>query len=194
MLYLISQIIFCLVLALVAGFLMGWGAARREARPQMEELKRKHSRALESLREELAQVKQMLKHAEAERAEAVSEWAAGDVRLRGVLEQVADLVARLPALERNGEPGRGLPVGVLAAETETPPARDDLKKIAGIGRNLERTLNRLGVWTYRDIALWTDQDVERMRNQLGGARHRIRREEWMEGARREHYAKYGEQL
>jgi hypothetical protein len=179
MLYLISQIIFCLVLALVAGFLMGWGAARREPRPQMEEL---------------AQVKQMLKHAEAERAEAVSEWAAGDVRLRGVLEQVADLVARLPALERNGEPGRGLPVGVLAAETETPPARDDLKKIAGIGRNLERTLNRLGVWTYRDIALWTDQDVERMRNQLGGARHRIRREEWMEGARREHYAKYGEQL
>ncbi len=69
---------------------------------------------------------------------------------------------------------------------------DDLKRITGIGPTLEKLLHELGITTFRQIARWTDDDIERVAAQLGSFRNRVRRDDWVAQARREHEASYGE--
>ena len=72
--------------------------------------------------------------------------------------------------------------------------RDDLKKIYGIGPVLEKRLNSLGVYFFREIAMWTQEDVLRYEEHLKEFPNRIERDHWVEGAREQHFKKYGEQL
>jgi predicted flap endonuclease-1-like 5' DNA nuclease len=77
------------------------------------------------------------------------------------------------------------------------PARvepDDLKQIRGIGLVLEKKLHALGITSFRQIALWTGDDVQRMSEQLAGFPDRIVRDRWVERAADEHFQKYGEAL
>ena len=76
----------------------------------------------------------------------------------------------------------------------TKAERDDLKKIFGIGPVLEKRLNALGVYFFRDIANWTKEDIIRYEEHLKEFRDRIERDKWVEGARDEHFKKYGERL
>jgi predicted flap endonuclease-1-like 5' DNA nuclease len=62
---------------------------------------------------------------------------------------------------------------------------DDLKRISGIGPALEQMLHANGVTSFRQIAEWTDDDIERISTKLGAFRDRIRREQWVEQAKRE---------
>jgi predicted flap endonuclease-1-like 5' DNA nuclease len=71
---------------------------------------------------------------------------------------------------------------------------DDLKKIYGIGPVLEKRLNDLGIYFFREIAMWTKEDILRYEGQLKEFRDRIVRDNWVEGAREEHFKKYGETL
>jgi predicted flap endonuclease-1-like 5' DNA nuclease len=59
---------------------------------------------------------------------------------------------------------------------------DDLKRIKGIGFQIEKRLNSLGVMTYEDIANWTSEDIERISESLD-FKGRIQRENWVEQAR-----------
>jgi predicted flap endonuclease-1-like 5' DNA nuclease len=72
--------------------------------------------------------------------------------------------------------------------------RDDLKRISGIGPTLEKLLNDHGVTSFRQIALWTEEEIETIAAQLGAFQTRIRRDHWVAQARREHEATYGERL
>ena len=72
-------------------------------------------------------------------------------------------------------------------------AKDDLKRIYGIGPVLERTLNRLGIYKYEQIASWTEVDIERVSKQVGTFPDRIHRDSWVGGARKQHRSKYGEE-
>ncbi len=72
--------------------------------------------------------------------------------------------------------------------------RDDLKKIFGIGPVLEKRLHGLGVYYFRDIANWSKEDILRYEEHLKEFRDRIERDHWVEGAREEHFKKYGERL
>ncbi|MBL8986484.1 MAG: hypothetical protein JNJ80_09440 [Gemmatimonadetes bacterium] len=74
------------------------------------------------------------------------------------------------------------------------PRQDDLKRISGIGPALEQALRNRGVHTFRQIAQWTDADIDRFGAELGSFRKRIRRDRWVEQARREHHLAYGEAL
>lgn len=69
---------------------------------------------------------------------------------------------------------------------------DNLKRIRGIGPVLERMLNRLGVYQYRQIAAWTDEDVAWFDSALEEFRGRIERDGWVASAGIEHERKYGE--
>lgn len=68
---------------------------------------------------------------------------------------------------------------------------DDLRRIRGIGPAIQRKLQDRGVTTFRQIALWTDPDIEATERALGGPRGRIRRNDWVGSARAEHLRKYG---
>jgi len=90
-------------------------------------------------------------------------------------------------------------VDKLATARETPPepvafptregelevmetartASDDLKQIRGIGRVLESTLNDLGVHRLRQIAEWTQADIEAIESRLSTFPGRIGRDGWV---------------
>ncbi len=72
--------------------------------------------------------------------------------------------------------------------------KDDLKQIHGIGPVMERVLNRMGMFTFRQIAEWKDQDVEHMASELNTFPDRIRHDNWVAGAKEQHFLKYGEEL
>jgi len=63
----------------------------------------------------------------------------------------------------------------LASADQGDP--DDLKRIKGIGPKLEQTLNELGVFYYRQIAAWTDEQVAEVDEPLKFP-GRILRDDW----------------
>ncbi|MDJ0768810.1 MAG: F0F1 ATP synthase subunit gamma [Ilumatobacter sp.] len=65
--------------------------------------------------------------------------------------------------------------------------------IDGIGPVIERKLNEAGVTTFKQIAQWTPDEVERI-GALLNFKGRIEREDWIGQAKAAHLAKYGEQL
>jgi predicted flap endonuclease-1-like 5' DNA nuclease len=69
---------------------------------------------------------------------------------------------------------------------------DDLKLIVGVGPVLERMLQQLGIATYRQIARWTEHDIDEMDARLPEFPGRIRRDAWVTQARALHQSKYGE--
>jgi predicted flap endonuclease-1-like 5' DNA nuclease len=88
---------------------------------------------------------------------------------------------------------------VVDFETNAPPtllggpgSPDDLKLIVGIGPMLERMLQQLGVTTYRQIARWSERDVDEYDAKLPEFPGRIRRDGWVTQARELHQSKYGE--
>jgi predicted flap endonuclease-1-like 5' DNA nuclease len=103
-----------------------------------------------------------------------------DQRQAFILEQNAE-IARLR--ERLGE-----------AESR-PRARggDDLQEIPGVGSVYAKRLRSMGVTTFRQVALWSDDDIERIGPQLGPFPDRIRRENWRESARQLHIEYHGEE-
>jgi predicted flap endonuclease-1-like 5' DNA nuclease len=72
-----------------------------------------------------------------------------------------------------------------------PGAPDDLKLIVGVGPVLERMLYQLGVTTYRQIARWTERDIDDFDARLHEFPGRIRRDGWVTQARALHQSKYG---
>jgi predicted flap endonuclease-1-like 5' DNA nuclease len=66
---------------------------------------------------------------------------------------------------------------------ETVVTGDDLKRIRGIDRDLERLLNRLGVTSFASIARWSPGEIDHYGAALGLASGRIQRESWVEQAR-----------
>ncbi|NNF51181.1 MAG: hypothetical protein HKN59_01965 [Gammaproteobacteria bacterium] len=69
---------------------------------------------------------------------------------------------------------------------------DELAFIYGISPALEKKLLKLGITRYRQIADFTEGDIRRTAQAIGIEAAQIEEENWVEGARQEHLAKYGE--
>jgi predicted flap endonuclease-1-like 5' DNA nuclease len=86
---------------------------------------------------------------------------------------------------------------VVDLENDAPPpffgpgAPDDLKLIVGVGPVLERMLQQLGITTYRQIARWSERDIDEVDAKLPEFPGRIRRDAWVTQARELHQSKYG---
>ena len=86
---------------------------------------------------------------------------------------------------------------VVDLENNAPPpffgtgAPDDLKLIVGVGPVLERMLQQLGITTYRQIARWSERDIDEFDAKLPEFPGRIRRDGWVTQARELHQSKYG---
>ncbi|MDE2004110.1 MAG: hypothetical protein KGJ25_11320 [Betaproteobacteria bacterium] len=75
---------------------------------------------------------------------------------------------------------------------DAPGTPDDLKLIVGVGPALERMLYQLGITNYRQIARWSERDIDEIDARLGEFPGRIRRDGWVTQARALHRSKYGE--
>ena len=72
--------------------------------------------------------------------------------------------------------------------------KDDLSKIHGIGPVFARTLNKMGLHTFVQIARWKPEDIAKVAKKLYTAPERIKRDKWIDEAKKEHFRKYGERL
>ena len=61
---------------------------------------------------------------------------------------------------------------------------DDLKKIKGVGPALERTLNQLGVYHYRQIAGFQEHDINWVSENIKTFPDRIKRDDWVGQAKK----------
>jgi predicted flap endonuclease-1-like 5' DNA nuclease len=102
--------------------------------------------------------------------------------------------------EARGETARYRQLVVDIEENAPPPlldgpgAPDDLKLIVGVGPVLERMLHQLGVGSYRQIARWSEREIDDFDARLAEFPGRIRRDGWVTQARALHASKYGETL
>ncbi len=72
--------------------------------------------------------------------------------------------------------------------------KDDLKKIHGIGSVFAQTLNKMGTYTFIQIARWKPNDIEKIAKKLETDPDRIKRDKWIADAKEQHFRKYGERL
>ncbi len=61
-------------------------------------------------------------------------------------------------------------------------AKDDLKKISGVGPAIEKKLNAMGVKNYKQIAAWKKADIDKADEKLN-FKGRIQRENWVAQAK-----------
>lgn len=102
-------------------------------------------------------------------------------------QDVTDMVAREAAdtapVVDTGPIAGAVPAGLLPEDFRQPRAMDkpakpsDLKAISGIGPKLETVLNGLGIWTYAQIAAWTQEEVAWVEDYLSLS-GRIGRDDW----------------
>ena len=90
---------------------------------------------------------------------------------------------------------------VVDIENNAPPpllggrgTPDDLKLIVGIGPVLERMLHQLGITTYKQIARWSERDIDEFDARLSEFPGRIRRDGWVTQARALHQGLHGESI
>jgi predicted flap endonuclease-1-like 5' DNA nuclease len=125
---------------------------------------------------------------DAERARLIRSYEAEVSQLRAALEPSAAEAARYRQLVIDLENNAPPPL------LDSPTTPDDLKMIVGVGPVMERMLYQLGVTTYRQIARWSDRDIDEIDARLPEFPGRIRRDEWVTQARALHQSKYGEAL
>jgi predicted flap endonuclease-1-like 5' DNA nuclease len=150
--------------------------------------------------------------ANAERARLVRSLESENAALRRQARGTAAIVGHLQAF---AEDRRRLLVDLAAARGETaryrsividlennapprlldgPTMPDDLKLIVGVGPVLERMLHQLGISSYKQIARWSERDIDEFDARLPEFSGRIRRDTWVVQARALHQSKFGEAL
>ncbi len=73
--------------------------------------------------------------------------------------------------------------------TARPESVDDLKVINGVGPVLEKTLNDFGIYTYKQVAEWSDDQIATF-DELISFPGRITRDSWLDQAKELHAKKY----
>lgn len=116
-------------------------------------------------------------------------------------EEARALAARVQALEAElRASGAGLTVEPVVLPLDGRPRwvlakpdgeADDLQEIRGVGPALERSMNALGIYHFRQIAAWAPADVEWTTTQIESIRGRVERDEWIDQAIELHQKKYG---
>ena len=160
-------------------------AATPAGDPADDPIDRERARLIVAYETESARLRQSLADGEALRHEALA-FAEDRRKLFDALAGARSEAARYRQL-------------VVDFETNAPPtllggpgSPDDLKLIVGVGPMLERMLQQLGVTTYRQIARWSERDIDEYDAKLPEFPGRIRRDGWVTQARELHQSKYGE--
>ncbi len=87
--------------------------------------------------------------------------------------------AQKPAsdIEYGGEVSQDENLGMVY--TRPPMFNDNLQLISGIASKLENQLNDYGVYTFQQIMLWSDHNIEQFSSLLDTFQDRIQRDDWV---------------
>jgi len=127
-----------------------------------------------------------------EKEEQISRLRKRLIEVRAALRVKTDGGAVVPRQTRQN--GNQLSLQMEQAKAAKNGQKDDLKKIHGIGPVFARTLNKMGMYTFVQIAHWKSEDIAKVAKKLYTAPDRIKRDKWIDEAKKEHYRKYGERL
>jgi len=83
--------------------------------------------------------------------------------------------------------------GLVYTETLEQDEQDDLTRIKGVAKVLNKTLNDYGVFKYRQIALWTPQICDDFSDRIS-FKGRVERDNWIGQCKKFHEDKYGEKI
>ena len=216
MLELALKIVPWLALAALLGFAVAWllrGLQLAELKVQLDHLEAEHSvrehelgtsrRTLDAALERVASLERQVTtilRTETARTESASRTARGAHAPHAVAldPPMQTAPARPPSQPRSRDAaasavarGEG---ASRAAAYEPGTLSDDLTCIYGVGPVLAKMLQRLGVHQFRQVAQWSEADIDFFDAQLERFRGRIRRENWVRSAAEEHHKKYGEWL
>lgn len=179
MLYLVLEIIFCLLLAAIFGFIIGWYLKASGRQREIAQLEKIWKANLYSKEEELKSGREAIE------------------KLTADLNECRES-ARKTGKAAAGSAGK---VTSTAARVQPPPVsgvsedeKDDLKKIWGIGKVLEKLLNREGIYRFSQVAQLDEAAIDALSEKIGPFRNRIRRDDWVGGAKEEFFKKYGKKL
>ena len=149
------------------------------------------------LNEDLAACRKKCADLEAERSGLQSEIAALSAAASARVEAIAP-VGSTPAPQAffaeeltSGKMKKDDQYGLLY--TSAPDQVDDLTKIKGVAGVLNEKLNGYGVYTYRQIAIWTPEICEDFSDRLS-FKGRIQRDNWIGQCKDLHQDKYGEEI
>ncbi len=107
--------------------------------------------------------------------------------LHGIHERMLDDIERLKSRIRETElevktSGKSRPPAWVMVQPFGP--RDDLQRLEGVDPSLERTLNRLGIYHFHQIARFESSDVEWLVEHADGVPERTIRDSWIVDASR----------
>jgi predicted flap endonuclease-1-like 5' DNA nuclease len=107
------------------------------------------------------------------------------VRLIGTARGHAYRVAELEAELQQLKAAQGAPSAEQAVAPDAHKLLDvgKLRRVRGIGRRYAKQLEALGIHDVKQIASWTNADINRVASQLKIQPSRIKREGWIEQAR-----------
>ncbi|HRK73780.1 MAG TPA: hypothetical protein PLL64_05860 [Rhodothermales bacterium] len=212
-----SEILICLLLAFLLGLLIGWWIwSRRKETVKEVPADDTHWRNLEAdLRAKLSAKDDELNGLRSKVNGLSADLSACNDKVAGLTRANADLSASAATSVMPAFPSGGATmVSGLAALTDedeglpsAPPElptwmrraeigeKEDLKEIVGVGPFLEKKLNAYGIYTFRQVATLTKDNIKEVGATFGAFPDRIEREEWARQARELH-AKYhgGEEL
>lgn len=89
------------------------------------------------------------------------------------------------------EPQPPLPAPPASLLAERPDEADDLQRIRGIGPKMEEMLNARGIWLYRQLVEFSDDDIAWLGAAIETFPDRIARDRWVEQATDLMREKYG---
>ena len=96
-------------------------------------------------------------------------------------------VTKRAAPRRSAKPSRETitadQANAMPVAAPKPAKPDDLKAIGGVGPKLEQVLNRLGIWTYAQIAELSPAEIDWIEDYLS-FKGRIGRDDWLGQAKR----------
>lgn len=165
--YLITQILFCLLVAFLFGLLIGYLLWKRNSYQgdDVSQLEKTWRANLASKEEEVARL----------RAE-----------LDGCQAKVAGLTTAAPAAAIKSQTSSKTSISTPAA------VKDDLQRIWGVGPYLEKKLNAVGITSFRQIANLTAVEIDKLGETFNSFSDRIERDAWKEQAAKLHKEKYGD--
>lgn len=147
----------------------------------------RHVQELEKQQQLASQVK-----LEEEKQEAQTRLRKHPAKVQATAQTKADKEAVAP--RQTSQNGSQLSLQIEQTKAAKNAQKDDLSKIHGIGPAFARSLNKMGLYTFVQIARWKPEDIDAIAKKLYTAPDRIKRGKWIDEAKKEHYRKYGEQL
>lgn len=163
--------LFFFVLALLAGVALGWYLQLRYRQDEQTFNDAHYAAQLKQLQDEVR--------------ESDSALAETKERLIALQQEHQALQEELARLKRGdgaaGEPAAAAPQPPPAVTT-APSGSDDLTRIKGIGKVMEKKLQELGITSFRQLAELSPDEIRRI-NQAIEFPGRVERERWVEQAR-----------